>query len=256
MDVFTNLILTYAAKKEYQAAMARCDRQFEQVDGSPEHLAVIYNLKGGLFLATHDMTQAQEAFQKAIESDPEYLKPYFALARIFLQNKQEDEAIAQYETVLSKNPQQAGPHMLLGTIYDMQRKFDLSEKHYRRALEISPDFAPAANNLAYLMASEGKNLDEALGFAQRAKEKLPDDPSIMDTLGWVYYQKGLYDSAIREFSDSLEKMPDNATLHYHLGLAYFKKDKKELAKAQLDKALQLNPKFDGAEDAQKLLSEL
>jgi tetratricopeptide (TPR) repeat protein len=78
----------------------------------------------------------------------------------------------------------------------------------------------------------------------------------MDTLGWVYYKKGLYDSAIREFGDSLEKMPDNATLHYHLGLAYIKKEKEDLAKAQLEKALQLNPKFEGAEEAQKLLSEL
>jgi len=109
--------------------------------------------------------------------------------------------------------------MLLGIIYDRQKRFDLSEKHYRKALVINPDFAPAANNLAYLLAEHGKDINEALNFARTAREKLPNDPSAMDTMGWVYYKKGLYDSAIREFTDSLEKIPDNADVHYHLGLA-------------------------------------
>ena len=39
---------------------------------------------------------------------------------------------------------------------------------------------------------------------------MPDDPSVMDTLGWVYYRKGIYDSAIGEFKGSLAKAPDNA----------------------------------------------
>ena len=59
--------------------------------------------------------------------------------------------------------------MVLGTIYDIQKQFDLSEKHYRAALDIDPDFAPAANNLAYLLLTQDKNIDEALGLAQQAK---------------------------------------------------------------------------------------
>ena len=52
--------------------------------------------------------------------------------------------------------------MMLGTIYDLKKRFDMSEKHYRAALDIDPDFAPAANNLAYLLAAQDKNIDEAL----------------------------------------------------------------------------------------------
>ena len=140
-------------------------------------------------------------------ADPNYLRSYYALARIYLSKKQEDKAIAQYQAILEKNPNQTGPHMMLGTIYDMQKRFDLSEKHYRAALAINPEFAPAANNLAYLCVSQGKDVDEALKYARIAKEKMPKDPAVMDTLGWIYYQKGLYDSAIAEFTDSLASWP-------------------------------------------------
>lgn len=146
--------------------------------------------------------------------------------------------------------------MMLGTIYDMQKRFDLSEKHYRAALEINPEFAPAANNLAYLLTSQDKNIDEALGYAQKAKEKLPDDPSVMDTLGCIFYKKGLYDSAISEFTDSLEKLADNAIVNYHLGMAYYRKGNNEGAKEQLRKALNIDKDFDGADEAKRVLAEL
>jgi tetratricopeptide (TPR) repeat protein len=184
------------------------------------------------------------------------MPPYYALARIYLSGNLQQKAIDQYTAILEKNPKQAGPHMLLGTIYDMQKQFDLSEKHYRAALDINPQFAPAANNLAYLLSSREEDIDEALNFARIAKEKLPDDPSVMDTLGWIYYKKGLYGNAAREFSDSLEKLPGNATVNYHLGAALFQKGEKPRAKTYLEKALALDKDFDGADDARRMLSEI
>ena len=89
-----------------------------------------------------------------------------------------------------------------------------------------------------------------------AKEKLPEDPNVMDTLGWVYFKKGLYDNAISEFTDSLEKMPDNAIVNFHLGMAFYKKGDRDKAKSQLEKALSLNQNFDGSEEAKKVLGEM
>ncbi len=192
----------------------------------------------------------------AIQENPDFMPPYYALARIYLSGKQQQKAIDQYMAILEKDPNQAGPHMLLGTIYDMQNQFDMSEKHYRAALEINPQFAPAANNLAYLLSSREDDIDEALKYAQVAKEKLPDDPSVMDTLGWIYYKKGLYGNAVQEFSDSLEKLPENATVHYHLGAALLKKGDRARAKSSLEKALALGGNFDGADDARRMLSEI
>jgi tetratricopeptide (TPR) repeat protein len=256
MDVFTNIILVHAAKKEYDQALKRCDSQLQLLDNAPLPSAVINNLKGRLYLAQGNTAAAIESFQTAIKENPNLLPPYYALAKIYLSDKQEQKAIAQYEAVLEVNPKQAQSHMLLGVIYDTQKQYDLSEKHYRAALEINPEFAPAANNLAFILVDQGKNIDEALALAQKAKEKLPDSPYIMDTLGWVYYKKGLYDLAIGEFSDSLAKIPENAAVIYHLGMAYYKKGENEKAKEQLEKALSLQPDFPGSDKAKKVLAEL
>jgi len=254
MDAFTNIILVHVEKKEIKTAMLKCDSQLKSIQGKPELLAIIHNLKGKLYLAQSKNKEAEESFQKALKENPNFLQPYYALGRLYLIEKKQDKAIDQYRTILEKNPKQAGPHMVLGTIYDIQKRFDLSEKHYRAALRIDPDFAPAANNLAYLLLTKDKNIDEALGLAQQAKEKLPYDPNVMDTLGMVFYKKGLYDSAIAEFSDSLEKIPDNAIVHYHLGLAYYQKGDVHRARIALEKALSLNQNFDEADAARQILS--
>jgi tetratricopeptide (TPR) repeat protein len=256
MDVFTNIVLAHGAKGELDIALAKCDVQLEKVGDSKAHRAIINNLKGGIYLAQKKVDKAETAFSEAIEEHPDFMPPYYSLARIYLSGQETQKAIDQYKTILEKNPKQAGPNMLLGTIYDMQKRFDLSEKHYRAALEADPKFAPAANNLAYLLADNEDKLDEALKYARIAKEKMPGEPSVMDTLGWIYYKKGLYDSAIQEFSDSLEKLPENATVQYHMGAALFKIGQKVSARTHLEKALALDANFDGADEARRMLSEI
>jgi tetratricopeptide (TPR) repeat protein len=222
----------------------------------PNLASFVYNLKGGVYLASKQKKLARESFEKAVELNPDNLKAYYALAGLYLSENKQDQAIAQYKALLDANPKQATAHMLLATIYDLQSRFDLSEEHYRAALDINPDFVAAANNLAYILADQDKDLNEALNFARLAKEKLPDDPNVMDTLGWVYYKKGLFDSAIGEFTDCLEKMPDHPTVIYHLGMAYYKKGDLENARAELEKALKLDKNFTGAAEAKRILAEL
>jgi cellulose synthase operon protein C len=87
---------------------------------------------------------------------------------------------------------------------------------------------------------------------------MPDNPNAADTLGWAYYHKGIYQSAISQFQEALrlgEKRgdPDDADLHYHLGLAYQKANQNAQARQQLEKAVKLRPDY---ADARKALSEL
>ena len=106
-----------------------------------------------------------------------------------------------------------------------------------------------------MLAESNKDIEDAFKFARLAKKNLPDDPKVMDTLGWVYYKKGLYESAISKFTNCLEKMPDNAIVTYHLGMAYHKKGDLEKARRELEKALQLNENFNGADEVRKILAE-
>ncbi len=127
---------------------------------------------------------------------------------------------------------------------------------YERLVEVAPRAAVAANNLAWMYASRGEQLDRALQLAQAAKAELPDNPAVNDTLAFVYIKKQLPALAIPLLSLAIGKEPGNPAYHYHLGLAYSQTGDKAGARKALEQALKLKPDFDGAVDARRLLKSL
>ena len=170
--------------------------------------------------------------------------------------QQTDEAIAQYETVLEQSPKYLPAMMTLAILHEHKGDLEQAEAYYRKILKVNDEFAPAANNLAYLLLRSGGNVDEALSFAQTAKRINPDDPGISDTLGWIYVQKKAYASAIAQLEDAAEKLPDNPTVLYHLGTAYAKNDNLEQARTHLQAALDLDRPFAEEDQARELLQEI
>jgi tetratricopeptide (TPR) repeat protein len=146
--------------------------------------------------------------------------------------------------------------VLLGILHTLQKEYPTANGYFQKALEISPTFAPAANNLAWNYAEHGGNIDVALSLAQTAKAQSPDDPTVADTLGWIYYKKHAYDYAIKQLEESIKRMPDNPMMHYHLGMALYKKGEAPSARQALQRALQLQKDFPGAEEAKQVLAEL
>lgn len=100
---------------------------------------------------------------------------------------------------------------------------------------------------------KGRDSEEALQLAQTAKRKLPDDPYVMDALGWDNFKRELYDNAIAEFRSSLEILPENAAINCHLELAYYKKGETDMAREALKRALSLDSGFFGATKAARIL---
>ena len=111
----------------------------------------------------------------------------------------------------------------------------------------------AANNLAWMYAETGENLDVALELAQRAARRLPDHPAVHDTLGWIYYKKGLTSLAVPAFLKCIEKEPKNPLFHLHLALAYAKAGETSKARVVLQQAIELDPTLKGSPEAQQVL---
>jgi tetratricopeptide (TPR) repeat protein len=256
LDVFVQIVKSHVMKKEFKTAHDLCEKQIIIYADQKPLMAVVHNIEAGIYLAERNLEQARVSLNNAISIHPDYLAPYETQAKLFLAEKNTDKAIQQYQTIINKNPNLPLPHMMLGTIYDSTREFEKAADHYQKALDINPTFAPAANNLAYHLLKRTDRIDEALRLARIAKERLPEDPGVMDTLGMVYYEKGLYGNAVNEFLDSLKKIPDHPTVNYHLGMAYAKKENKELAIGALTKALKLSDTFEDANAAKQLLAEL
>src|SRR5918993_5013527 len=126
---------------------------------------------------------------------------------------------------------------MLGTILELQGRKDEAKARYNKALQTDPRAAVAANNLAWIDANNNGNLDMALQLAQTAKSQLPNRHEVDDTLGFIYYKKGLSSMAIEALSQSAKRQPDNPNYNYHLGLAYHQSGNHTEAKKHLEKAI-------------------
>jgi tetratricopeptide (TPR) repeat protein len=232
------------ALAQIDAREGRLGESLERVgaarDADPND-AALQVLYGDLAAAAGDRAAAEAAFQRAIELDANHLEAYAKLARLLLGSGRGNEAIATYQQALERNPRSGSLHLLLASLFEAGGRLEEAMEHYNAAIEIDPELAVAKNNLAYLMAERGRDLDRALELAQEAKAAMPDNPNAADTLGWVLYKKDLPAAAIgylREAIGGFETGDPNLPLvRHHLALAYEANEDRERAVQALEKAV-------------------
>ena len=127
---------------------------------------------------------------------------------------------------------------------------------YRAAVDLDPDDGTALNNLAFLLAENGGNLDMALAYAKRARKIAPDSEAVADTLGWVSVKKNLTDEAIALFREVVQKSPTRSTFRYHLAVALEQKGDHAGAMEELQAALKNNPPKDEEPKIRELMAKI
>lgn len=251
-EALAALVRTYLLQKQTNKAIARVE---EQTRKAPKNSSY-YALLGRLYAGQKDLGNSEQALQKAVELDKKNVDAFITLGQIQIGQGERDKAMATYQQLLAQNPREVRSYAALGTLEESAGNWQKAEDLYRQALGIDPNYAIAANDLAYAMLEHGGNTDAALSLAQTARRGLPDSPGAADTLAWAYYQKGVYQSAIDLLEGAVKKVPNDPSFHYHLGLAYEKVKDKSRAKQHLERALALDPKFVHADDIRKALAEL
>ena len=108
---------------------------------------------------------------------------------------------------------------MLAQLLDMSRQPEEAEAAYRAWLRLDPRSAAANNNLAYLMAERGRNLDEAVNLASRAVSLSPQDRTYKDTLGYVYLRNGHVGEALHIFEQLAQRHPADRAIQQHYALA-------------------------------------
>ncbi len=203
-----------------------------------------------------DTAAAEKFLRRALDLDSGYMAAYGALGQLYVTEGRLDQARAEFEVLAKQSPKPVGALTMLGMILQAKGDVDGARDRFERALQIDPEAGVAANNLAWIYAETGGNLDVALHLAQVAQQRLPGMAEIGDTLGYIYYKKQLAPLAISTLTVSTEKDPGNAVYQYHLGLAYAAAGDAKRAKQVLARALELKSDFDGAHEARELLSSL
>ena len=180
----------------------------------------------------------------------------FGLAQTHAVQGRTSDAINDARRLLGIHPDYLVAYVELGQLLEQTGDFSQAEQTYQHALERNDDYAPALNNLAWLYCEHGGNLDMALGLAQKAKARYPNDPAISDTLAWIEYRKGMYDSAASSLKEVTDHFPQNALNQYHYGMTLSKLTRNVDARKALQRAIQLAVPNPQAREARSTLAGL
>lgn len=252
IDALTGLVSVELKTKNVPGARLLIESRLAE---APNDTGVLM-LAARVHATSGDWPQAERALQKVIEIEPSQLQAYGALAGLYLRQRKLEEAKASFEDLAKRQSKPVAAHTMVGIILQTQNREAEARERYERVLGIDSQASVAANNLAWLYAEAGQNLDVALNLAQTAKARLPNSPEVNDTLGWIYYKKNVVTLAIPPLKESADKDPSNPIYHYHLGLAYLKYGDIEKARRSLETALKLKSDFQGASEARKALASI
>ncbi len=180
-------------------------------------------------------------YQKLIDRNPKSGELYIRMGESKITGGDTKGAVEAFKKAKELDPGDPAPSLRLALFYDSQGRYDEARKSYEEALKIRPDDPTALNNLAYLKADDGVDLDQALAFAQRAQGKLPNDPNVRDTVALIYIKKNLTEDSVRMLRDLVSQKPDSPTFHLHLAMALYQKGDRPTAKKELEIALRNKP---------------
>jgi tetratricopeptide (TPR) repeat protein len=241
------LVQTYAAQNQLPIGLQKAREHGLRQPAS----ASVQQFLGQLLLANGDRAGARKAFEAANSARPDVVTSALALAEIDVTEGKRDEARKRLSAVVSSHPGSIPGHLLLAQLEMTEGKNAAAIDQFRKSVTLDDTNALALNGLAYLLA-ENKQPDEALKYAQQAKELAPDSPAVDDTLGWTYFQKGMYSMAVT-YLDSAVAKQGTAVRQYHLAMACVKAGDPKRGRQVFDTAMKMDPNLPEAQAARQLL---
>jgi len=205
----------------------------------------------GLF-ATRRLALARAAMQGA----PDKAVVLTVLAEHHLARDDKAAARAALEEATVIGPNLVGPLLQLAQLHELTGESDRAMQRYRRVLELQPKNAMALNNLAYRLAIDNRAYGEALPLARQAAILAPDNPAVLDTVGWIEHLLGNHQEAARLFTKALRHGPQSAEIHLHAAVVYAASGAMAAAEKQLTNALNLDPSLSDRDDVRALRGRL
>lgn len=151
------------------------------------------------------------------------------------------EAEPIYSELIAAHPDDWRLHFSRGAARERLSRWNEAEADLQRALDLSPDQPDVLNYLGYSWIDRGERLTEGLAMIQRAVQLRPTSGAIIDSLGWAYYRLGDYAQALDYLEHAVELEPADPTLNDHLGDVYWRLGRRIEARFQWRRALTLDP---------------
>jgi tetratricopeptide (TPR) repeat protein len=264
--------------------------QYKSVTQIAPHLPTGYLGEAEALTMQHREPDALNVLNSWKSADPSTLLPYKVIAEVDLSDHKPKDAVHELKAALAKSPHDSGALALLGDAYcalgdipaaatqydaaiaanhanssaaaslgELEAAAGQNDRallHFRMALEADPNNALAANDAAWLLADQNKNLDEALRLAQLAVKVSPRYADAYDTLGWVQYRQGKYVAAVATLKRAETLNPSSPDVAAHLGLAYSKSGHKQEALSELNRALKPGSTVSNRPELERVVAQL
>lgn len=194
---------------------------------------------------------------KAAAARPEDPRPKTILGDVYRRMERWAESADAYDKAIARMDGANAPSWQIyytrGIVLERAKKWERAEADFLKALELEPDQPLVLNYLGYSWIEKGLHLNRALEMIKTAVKKRPHDGYITDSLGWVYYKLGRYKEAVPELERAVELRPEDPIINDHLGDAYWRVGRKLEATFQWSHSLALDPE---PELKEKLLQKL
>jgi tetratricopeptide (TPR) repeat protein len=211
----------------------------------------------GLYVEKEGMTFARN-YLAEVRSDANHpediIRLYLSEGQLLHEKDLFEEAYDIYSEGLREFPRH--PDLLYARALTAEsfNRIDLLESDLLDILQLDPDNANALNALGYTLADHGVRIDEAQKYVERAYELKPNDPAIIDSMGWVHFRLGNYAEAETFLRKALD-MLDDAEIIGHLGEILWAQGNEDEARELLLEALDRFPEDDYIQDLIKQYSE-
>ena len=246
------MVETLASQKKMDEAIKTVQTTLAQDPKRDDYRTVLANL----YARSDRFDEAIKIFEELSKSQPRNGELLLRMAESQRRKGDIDTSMQTFRRASQVSQGDVRPLLQLGLMLDGTGRRDQAKPIYEQVLKIDPDQPVALNNLAFIKAEEGIDLDVAMTMAQKARQKLPAAPSIKDTLGWIYVKKNLADDAISLLKDVVKADPTNPSFRYHYGMALLQKGNRPEAKKELEEASRSKPSKDDAGKISQALATL
>ncbi|MFQ5847444.1 MAG: tetratricopeptide repeat protein [Candidatus Methylomirabilales bacterium] len=231
------LAISLEGQEQYEEAFAALTK----IPSGGERYSDVLIHKGFVLGHLDRLDEALAAFEGAARLKPEDGNARYLVGVTQLRRKEYGQAAKTLEEAVHLNPNNANYHYQLGAAYERNRELEKAEHAFRQTLKMNPKHADAYNYLGYMFADEGIHLAESVVLIKKALELDPNNGAFVDSLGWAYYKLGRLDEALRELKRAVTLLKkEDPTILEHLGDVLFQKGMISRAVEQWERSLALD----------------
>ena len=213
-------------------------------------LADLYVELEGLEFARNHLNE----IRGSISNPEEIIRLFLAEGHLLHEQGLYQDAYDLYSQGLREFPRHPDLLYARALTADYFDRLDLLEADLLDILQSDPDNANALNALGYTLADRGLRIDEAQKYVERAFALKPDDPAVIDSMGWIHFRLGNYAEAESYLRRALDLM-DDAEIVGHLGELLWAQGNYEEARSLLREAMERHPEDNYIQKLIKQFSE-